>query len=98
IAYLKGITNGRHYYLAFQLENRPDKIAINLGTQSQADKDSAFYLVDTGKIYTFYLDPTVPTQNGINWGIDKIDYDGHEVYQASNKLKFYGGAFLSFLS
>ncbi len=98
ISYFKSAKSGRHYFLAFKLANRQEEIAINLGTRSQAGKDSAFYLIDTGKTYKFYLDPTVPTQNGVNWGIDKIDYNSNEIYKTSNKLNLYGGTFISLLS
>ncbi len=97
ILYFISAKSGRHYCLAFQLEKRQGKIAINLGTKSQADKDSAFYLIDIGKTYTFYLDPTIPTSDGINWGIDKIDYNSKEVYKKSNKLNLYGGTSISLL-
>jgi hypothetical protein len=98
IEYFTSFRSGRHYCLTFQLANRQDKIAINLGTKSQAEKDSAFYLIDTGKTYKFYLDPTVPTKNSENWGIDRIDYNGIQVYKTSNKLNLYGGTFISVLS
>jgi hypothetical protein len=89
---------GRHYSLNFKLEGRQDEIAINLGTKREAGKDITIYKVDTGKTYEFYLDPTVPTQNSVNSGICKIDYNGKEIFKASNKLNVYGGAFVSILS
>lgn len=98
ILYSTSAKSGRHYSLTFSLDNRQEKIAINLGTKSQSDKDSAFYLIDIGKSYQFYLDPTIPTQNGVNCGISKIDYNGIEVYKTSNKLNLYGGIFISILS
>ena len=98
IEYFTSLKSGRHYCLAFRLAKRQDRIAINLETKSHAYKDSVFYIIDTGKTYKFYLDPTVPTRNGINWGINKIDYDEHVVYETSNKLNLYGGTFISLLS
>jgi hypothetical protein len=98
ILYFKGVKSGRHYCLAFELANKQDKIAINLGTKGQAEKDSAIFLIDTGKEYEFDLDPTVPTDNGINWGIDKVDYNNKEVYKKSNKLNLYLGIFISLIS
>lgn len=89
---------GRTYCLAFKLNNRKDKIAINLGTESQAQKDSTFYLIDTGKTYKFYLDPTVLTDDGTNWGITQIDYNGYRIYKTSNKLNLYGGLFTGLIS
>ena len=98
INYERGARGGLDYYLAFQLADWRDKIAINLGTKSQAEEDPAFHLIDTGKVYTFFMDPTVPTINGENWGIDKIDYNNIEIYKTSNNLNLYGGTFLSILS
>ena len=94
----KHFRGGTNYCLAFRLANREDKIAINLGTKSQAEKDPAVHLIDTGKAYEFYLDPTVPTIDGENWGIDKIDYNNVEIYKTSNELNLYAGTFLSILS
>jgi hypothetical protein len=89
---------GRHYSLNFKLEGKHNEIAINLGTKPAVEHDSTIYKVDTGKTYVFYLDPTVLTQNSVNWGICKIDYNGQEIFKASNKLNLYGGAFVTILS
>lgn len=98
ISYFKSIRSGRHYSVAFELANRAGKIAINLGTKNEAANDSAFYLIDTGKVYTFYLDPTVPTQNGVNKGIYQIDYNNKEVYRRSNNFNLYGGIIITLVS
>ena len=98
IFYFTSLKSGRHYCLAFELANRQNKIAINLGTKSEAGKDSAFFLIDTGKTYKFYMDPTVPTTDRGNWGIKRIDYNDTEIYETSNKLNLYGGTFISLLS
>jgi hypothetical protein len=98
ILYFTSVKGGRHYCLAFKLANKQNKIAINLGTKSQADNDSAFYFIDTGKVYKFYLDPTVPTDNGINWGIHQIDFDNKEVYKKPTKLDLFLGILISLIS
>jgi hypothetical protein len=98
IEYSKSYVSGRHYYLAIRIANRQDTIAINLGTKSQVDKDSAFYLIDIGKTYKFYLDPTVPTTHGVNWGIYRVVYNDVEVYKTSNNLNLYGGSVISIAS
>ena len=98
ITYSTSIKSGRHYSLKFQLENRQDLIAINLGTESQAEKDSAIYLIDTGKTYKFYLDPTVPMSNGVICGIKQVDLNNVRIYKTSNSLDLYGGTFISLLS
>ena len=98
ISFIKSHRTGRNYSLNFKLEGKLDEIAINLGTKREAEKDSTIYKVDTGKIYVFYLDPTVPTQNSVNWGICRVDYNGRQIFQASNKLNLYGGILISVLS
>src|SRR4030095_2721751 len=88
----------RTHCLAIKLANNEHKIAINLGTKRQASKDSAFNLIEIGKTYKFYLDPTVPPTNGINWGICRVDYNDAAVYETSNKLNLYGGTLISIAS
>jgi hypothetical protein len=98
IEYFTSYGSGRHYCLAFHVTNIQDKIAVNLGTKKQAENDSTFYLIDIGKTYKFYLDPTVPTTRTGNWGIRRIDYNDVQVYQASNKLNLFGGIIISLMS
>lgn len=98
IEYFTSYQSGRHYCLAFRLANIQDKIAINLGTKRQAENDSTFYLIDTGKAYKFYLDPTVPATKRGNWGIRRIDYNDVPIYKASEKLDLYGGSIITLIS
>jgi hypothetical protein len=88
-------SKGRMYYLGFDIEGEHEMIAINLGgTKSDADKDSPTNLIDTGKTYKFYIDPTVPMSNNMNLGIRRIDFNDKEIFTASNSLNRNGGAFL----
>lgn len=88
---------GRHYFLIFEIENQQNKIAINYPTESQAKNDSAYNLVDTGRTYKFYLDPSYPTKDSFNCGIDVIDYEGVEIYRASTTANLYAGVFFILL-
>ena len=92
--------HGRTYGLAFTVisNQKISRFAIKLGTKSEADKDSAIYLIDTGKIYRFYIDPTIPVSNGINWGVRKIDYKGIEICNRKpDPLNLYGGITITIL-
>jgi hypothetical protein len=84
---------GRHYFLVFEIENLPTRIAINYATESQARNDSAVNLVDIGNTYTFYLDPTYPTDNNQDNGIDVIEHNGLEIYRISKRANLYAGFF-----
>jgi hypothetical protein len=98
ISYFTSYGSGRHYSLIFKIEGRSDKIAINLGTKREAEKDSTIYLIDTLKTYEFFVDPTVPIRNKVKTGITRIEYNGQIIYQTYNNLNFYGGLFISLLS
>ncbi len=89
---------GRHFFLTFGIDNLPYKIAISYATEHQAKTDSAVNLIDIGKAYTFYLDPTYPINNGQNNGIDVIDDNGADIYKASYKTNLYAGIFFIVLS
>ncbi len=88
---------GRHYYTAFELEGLHDEIAINFPSENAADNDSTFYLIDTGKLYTFYLNPTYPIKKGINMGLERIDYKNIEIYKTSNTFNLFMGIFICLL-
>ncbi len=88
----------RSYHLEFQLANRQTKIGIAFTSKKQAYTDSTYYLIDTGKTYKFYLDKTFPTSDGLNNGIDKIEFNNVEVFNKSHKFELYGGVFFILLS
>jgi hypothetical protein len=98
IGYTTSLKGRRSYHLEFKLENRPVKIAVSYDSKNKAYSDSTLYLVDIGKTYKFYLDKTFPTSNGLNCGIDKIEYNNVEVFSKSHKLELYGGIFFILLS
>jgi hypothetical protein len=98
IAFSTSLKGGRSYQLEFQLQNTPERIAISFPSKNQAYADSTINLIDTGKTYKFYLDKTFPTSNGLNCGIDKIEFNNVEIFSKSHKLEMYGGIFFILLS
>ena len=98
IAYSTSLKGNRSYHLEFQLENTPERIAISFLSKNQAYKDSTIYLIDTGKTYKFYLDKTFPTSEGVNNGIDKIEFNNVEVFNKPHKFELYVGLFFILLS
>ena len=83
----------RHDVLLFDVENIPEKIAINYFSESEAKSDNAISKVDTGKVYQFYLDPSYPTVNYRNSGVSIIDHEGTEIYRKNNSINLYAGIF-----
>ncbi len=98
ISYYTSYHTGRHYSLIFTLRDRQNKIAINLGTENEAREDATFYLIDTSKLYKFFIDPTIPVVNGVQTGITRIDYNDQTIFKSSNNLNLYGGLCISLLS
>ena len=90
-------TRSISYSLGFDLLNQKNRIRISLGSRGQAIVDTTFNLIEVSKIYTFYLDPTVPTRFGVNLGIRRIDYEGKPLYKQSKKLKIFCGLFFGFI-
>lgn len=98
ISYRTSAKSGNAYCLAFTIENDSRKIAINLGTKSQAKNDSTINLIEIGNIYKFYLDPSVPTRNNVNWGINRIDYNDKQIFKSSIKLNLFFGILFCLMS
>ena len=86
------------YHLEFQLADRQTKIGIAFTSKRQAYTDSTYYRIDTGKTYKFYLDKTFPTSDGLNNGIDKIEFNNVVIFNNSHKFELYGGLFFILLS
>ena len=98
IGFATSLKGKRSYHLEFKLENIRERIAISYVSKKQAYSDSTLYLVDTGKTYKFYLDKTFPTSNGLNCGINKIEFNNIELFSKSHKLELYVGIFFILLS
>ena len=84
-----GVRNS--YYLVFEINNNDYKIGIFYATKKEVKNDSVINLVDIGKTYTFYMDPTYFKDDNLKNGIDIIEYNGLEIYKASLKPNLYGG-------
>ena len=86
-----------HYHLVFQLEGKTEKIAISYFSKKEAYRDSTISLIDTGKVYRFYIDKTYPISGGVNNGINRIDFNNKEMFAKSN-IELYAGIFFIMLS
>ena len=85
------------YGLTFKVDNSDNKFGIYTGTQDQSSRNGLLNLVDTGKIYSFLMDPTVSTANGINLGVREINFDGKNIYKESQKFNLFFGIFFTLL-
>ena len=83
--------------LTFKVDNFKDKLGIYIGTKDQSSSNQIFNLVDTNKVYTFLVDPTVSTENGINLGVREIKMDGINIYKESQKFNLVLGIFFTLL-
>lgn len=85
------------YGLTFEVDNYKDKLGIYLGTKDQSSGNQISNLVDTNKVYTFLVDPTVLTDNGINLGVREIKLNGTNIYKESQKFNLFLGIFFTLL-
>lgn len=87
-----------HYSLVFTIENGKRPISLFLGSTKSSKKNKIVRLIDTGKFYKFYLDPTIISLNGIQSGIRRIDDNGKLIFIESNNFNFFGGLSFMFFS
>ena len=85
------------YGLTFEIDNYPNKLGIYLGTKDQSSDNQIINIIDTNKIYTFLIDPTVSTDNGIDLGVREINLNGTNVYKESQKFNLFLGIFFTLL-
>lgn len=88
---------GGAYYLSFGIKELPVNLAISYISKNDIYADSTFNFIDTGKTYTFYVDPTFPISDNRIMGIAEIDYNGKIIYKRSKKRNLYGGFFFCLL-
>jgi hypothetical protein len=85
------------YGLTFEVDNYNDKLGIYLGTKDQSLDTQIMNNFDTNKTYTFLVDPTVSTDNGINLGVREIKLHSATVYKESRKFNLFLGIFFTLL-
>jgi len=85
------------YGLTFEVDNYKYKLGIYLGTKDQSSGNQISNLFDTNKVYTFLVDPTVLTDNGINLGVREIKLNGTNIYKESQKFNLFLGIFFTLL-
>ena len=90
--------NGSNRFgMTFKLDNSENKFGIYSGTQNQALDNKLFNQIDTGKIYSFLIDPTVSTENGINLGVREINFKGKNIYKESQNFNLILGILFTLL-
>lgn len=87
----------QRYGLTFEVDNYKDKLGIYLGTKDQASSNQIINRIDTNKIYSFLIDPTVSSDNGINLGVREIKLNDTNVYKESQKFNLFLGIFFTLL-
>jgi hypothetical protein len=85
------------YILAIEIEKQDNKLGIYLGTKEQADNEKIVKLIFKDSAYTFFIDPTVSVNNGINLGIRQILYKEKILYKESKKANLIGGIIFTLL-
>ena len=85
------------YGLTFEVNNYKDKLGFYVGTKDQSSNNQILKLVDTNSVYTFLIDPTILTDNGINLGVKEIKLNGIEIYKEPQKFNLFLGIFFTFL-
>lgn len=87
----------QRYGLTFEVENYKDKLGIYLGTKDQSSSNQILNRIDTNKIYTFLIDPTVSSDNGVNLSVREIKLNDINVYKESQKFNLFLGIFFTLL-
>jgi len=85
------------YGLTFEVDNYKNKLGIYLGTKDQSLSNQILNRIDTNKIYSFLIDPTVSTNNGINLGVREIKLNDINIYKESQKFNLFLGIFFTLL-
>jgi hypothetical protein len=79
------------YGLILEVDNYKDKPGIYIGTRDQSSNNSILNLVDTNSFYTFLIDPTVSTDNGVNLGVKEIKINDTNIYKEPQKFNLFLG-------
>jgi len=92
--YSTSIKGGKFYYLEFELENNPEKLAIGYISESQANNDLTFDKIEIGRNYKFFIDKSFPNSDGTNYGIDYIENNNKIVFSKNHKTELFFSALL----
>jgi hypothetical protein len=68
-----------------------------LGTKDQSSGNQISNIFETNKVYSFLVDPTVLSDNGINLGVREIKLNGTNIYKESQKFNLFLGIFFTVL-
>lgn len=79
-----------HRVMAYRLNNYGDRLGIHFKEKDEfggQEKPS----LDSGKVYTFYMDPTVLSSKDIRLGVREVVYNGNTIYHNSFIVTFILG-------
>lgn len=83
--------------LTFKVDISVIKFGVYVGTKDQALYNNLLSKIDTGRIYTFLIDPSVLIDNGINLGVREIKLNDTNIYKESKKFHLFIGIFFTLL-
>ncbi|HTC01219.1 MAG TPA: hypothetical protein VK705_11115 [Ferruginibacter sp.] len=70
------------FAISIQTDMLPYRLGIQEGTSRRdAYDDSMNTILENGKIYTFYINPTYPIIDGVIDRVSRVDYNGRILYR-----------------
>lgn len=94
ISHFESQKTGLRYSLDLTFIERDDVYGVYLGTKEQADQNGLIRKIEIGKMYKFYIDPTVMTSGMHNLGINRIEFNGTTIFKENYKVNYIGGGLL----
>ena len=83
--------------VTFRVEDLDNKLGVYAGAKNQSLDNNLLNQIDTGKIYSFLIDPTVSADNGINLGVREINFNGKNIYRESQNFNLILGVLFTLL-
>jgi len=80
--------NNGDYAINLTLNNEKNTILLRFPSVTDANNRLLYNLIDTGKQYRFYINPNYFVLDGVNYGLEKIDYNNTEVYKKPHSSPF----------
>lgn len=90
-----GTKGQRNYAIIIEIEGQSKYYGIYAGTNEQAKSKYKKIKLDVGKIYSFFIDPTVTNVENVNLGIRLIKFKNNTLYKEVMKSHvFFGWLFI----
>ncbi len=80
--------------ISLTLKDEKKTLVLRFPSDSDAKNRLLYNLIDTGKLYQFYINPNYFELDGVNYGLEKIDYNNTEVYKKPHSSPFFYLAFI----